>query len=114
VEQVLALSAEYPKLTALEEATRRTTNDEPVWLPFGRDEPWLVRTNSRLGDLPASVVAVRANPIALALGEPGLAGLSTTPPPRARPLGPSLPGLYLLANPRADPVTTGWSLPQQF
>jgi signal transduction histidine kinase len=114
VEQVLALRADYPKLTALEEAARRTTNGDPVWLPFGSDELWLVRRNPRLGGLPASVVAVRARPMVLALEEPGLAGLSTTPAPQARPLGPSLPGLYLVADPRTDPVTTGWSLPQQF
>jgi signal transduction histidine kinase len=114
VEQVLALRAEYPKLAALEEAARRTTNGDPVWLPFGSDELWLVRTNPRLGDLPASVVAVRARPMAFALEEAGLAGLSTTPAPRARPLGPSLPGLYLVADPRADPVARAWSLPQRF
>jgi signal transduction histidine kinase len=114
MEQVLALRDEYAKLATLEEAARRTANGEPMWLPFGREELWLVRTNPRLGDLPASIVAVRARPMVLALEEPGLAGLSTTPAPQAWSLGPSLPGLYLVANPRTDPVTTGWSLPQQF
>jgi signal transduction histidine kinase len=113
VEQVLALRDEYPKLATLEEAARRTTNGEPVWLPFG-PELWLVRTNPRLGDLPASVVAVRAGPIFSALAEPGLAGLSTAPAPRSRPLGPGLPGLYLAAGPLDAPTAEGWSLPQQF
>ncbi len=113
VEQVLALRDEYPKLATLEEAARRTTNGEPVWLPFG-PELWLVRTNPRLGDVPASVVAVRAGPIFSALGEPGLAGLSTAPAPRSRPLGPGLPGLYLVASPLDAPAAAGWNLPQQF
>jgi signal transduction histidine kinase len=113
VEQVLALRDEYPKLATLEEAARRTTNGEPVWLPFG-PELWLVRTNPRLGDLPPSVVAVRAGPIAAALGEPGLAGLSTAPAPQSQPLGPSLPGLYLAASPLDAPAAAGWNLPQQF
>jgi signal transduction histidine kinase len=112
VEQVLLLRDEYPKLTTLEEAARRTTNGEPVWLPFG-PEPWLVRTNPRIGDLAASVVVVRAGPIATALDEPGLVGLSTTPGPENRPLSPAFPGLYLVAP--LEPVEgKGWSLPQQF
>ncbi len=82
MEQVRALAAEYAKLSTLEEAARRTTNGEPVWLPFG-PEPWLVRTNPRLGDLPASVVVVRAGPIFVGLGEPGFAGPSTAPAPGA-------------------------------
>ena len=113
VEQVLALRDEYPKLATLEEAARRTTNGEPVWLPFG-PELWLVRTNPRLGEVPASVVAVRVGPIFSALGEPGLAGLSTAPVPQNRPLGPSLPGLYLVASPLDAPAAAGWNLPQQF
>jgi signal transduction histidine kinase len=114
VEQVLALRDEYPKLATLEEAARRTTNDGPVWLPFGQEELWLVRTNPRLGDLPPSVVAVRAGPIAAALGERGLAGLSAVPAPRSRPLGPGLPGLYLAAHPLDTGAGEGWNLPQQF
>jgi signal transduction histidine kinase len=114
VEQILALRDEYPKLATLEEAARRTTNGEPVWLPFGPEELWLVRTNPRLGEVPASVVAVRADPIFNALGEPGLAGLSTAPVPQSRPLGPSLPGLHLVASPLDTPTAEGWSLPQQF
>lgn len=113
VEQILALRDEYPKLATLEEAARRTTNGEPVWLPFG-PELWLVRTNPRLGEVPASVVAVRVGPIFSALGEPGLAGLSTAPVPQNRPLGPSLPGLYLVASPLDAPAAAGWNLPQQF
>ena len=113
VEQVLALRGEYAKLATLEEAARRTTNGEPVWLSFG-PEPWLVRTNPRLGDLPASVVVVRAGPVSTALGEPGLAGVSTAPAPRSRPLGPSLPGLYVVAHPLDARAAEGWSLPQQF
>jgi len=112
-EQILALRDEYPKLTTLEEAARRTTNGEPVWLPFGT-KPWLVRTNPRLGDLPASVVVVRAEPIATALKEPGLAGLSTAPAPESRPLGPGLPGLYLVAHPLDASASERWNLPQQF
>ncbi len=112
-EQVLALRDEYPKLTTLEEAARRTTNSGPVWLPFGT-EPWLVRTNPRLGDLPASVVVLRAPPIATALEEPGLAGLSTAPAPESRPLGPGLPGLYLVAHPLDASAAERWNLPQQF
>jgi len=114
VEQVLALRDEYPKLATLEEAARRTTNGEPVWLPFGDDELWLVRTNPRLGELPPSVVAVRAEPISSGLEAPGLAGLSAARDPQSRPLGPSFPGLYLAASPLDARATTGWSLPQQF
>ncbi len=113
VEEVLALSDQYARIAALEEAARRTTNGEPVWLPFG-GEPWLLRTNPRLGDVPASVVAVRAGQVATALEEPGLGGLSTTPAPRTRPLGPSLPGLYMVANPLDAPAAEAWSPPQQF
>lgn len=114
VEQVLALRDEYPRLATLEEAARRTTNGEPAWLPFGQEELWLVRTNPRLGDLPPSFVAVRAEPIAAALGEPGLAGLSAAPAPRSRPLGPGLPGLYLAALPLDIAAGEGWNLLQQF
>jgi signal transduction histidine kinase len=114
VEQVLALRDEYPKLATLEEAARRTTSGEPVWLPFGQEELWLVRTNPRLGNLPPSVVAVRAGPITTALGEPRLAGLSTAPSPQARPLRPGLPGLYLAARFLDAPAGEDWSLPQQF
>lgn len=114
VEQGLALRGEYPKLAALEEAARRTTNGDPVWLPFGPDELWLVRRNPRLGEVPGSVVAVRAGQVATALEEPGLGGLSTTPAPRTRPLGPSLPGLYMVANPLDAAAAEAWSPPQQF
>jgi signal transduction histidine kinase len=113
VEQVRALAGEYAKLATLEEAARRTTNGEPVWLPFG-PEPWLVRTNPQLGDLPASVVVVRAGAISSGLEDPGPVGLSTAPAPRSRPLGPALPGLYLLAGPADAPAAEGWNLPQQF
>jgi signal transduction histidine kinase len=112
-ERILALRDEYAKLSALEEAARRTTNGEPVWLPFG-PEPWLVRSNPRLGDLPASVVVVRAGLISAALEEAGLAGLSMAPAPDSRPLGPSLPGLYLVARPLDAAEAEAWSLPQQF
>jgi signal transduction histidine kinase len=114
VEQVLALRDEYSKLATLEEAARRTASGEPVWLPFGPEELWLVRTNPRLGDLPASVLAVRAGPIFVALEEAGVTGLSTAPAPQSRPLGPGLPGLYLVASPLDAPTAEGWNLPQQF
>ena len=57
---------------------------------------------------------VRVGPIFTGLGEPGFAGLSRTPAPGNRPLGPGLPGLYLAANPLDAAAAEGWSLPQQF
>jgi signal transduction histidine kinase len=114
VHQVLALRDEYPKLATLEEAAHRTSNGEAVWLPFGQEDLWLVRTNPRLGHVPASVVALRAGQVTTALEEPGLASLSTAPGPRRRPLGASFPGLYLVASPLGAAPTEGWSLPQQF
>jgi signal transduction histidine kinase len=113
VEQVRALAGEYAKLATLEEAARRTTNGEPVWFPYG-EEPWLVRTNPRLGDLPASVVVVRAGAISANLKDAGPVGLSALPDPRNRPLGSSLPGLYLVGGAADAPTSQGWSLPQQF
>jgi signal transduction histidine kinase len=113
-EQVLALRGEYTRLATLEEAARRATNGEPVWLPFEQADLWLVRTNPSLGELPTSVVVVRAGPVATALEEKSLVGLSTFPGPEGRSLGPTLPGLYLTDAPLTSDEIKGWSLPQQF
>jgi len=67
-ERILELQAQLPRVASAADAAR---NGESVWMAWG-DEPWLVGTSGAIGDLPPTVLAVRAGSFLEALRKSGL------------------------------------------
>ena len=100
LEQSLALQNDFPNLRLTSAATGLSDNSDPVWVSYGND-PWLVGLAPPLGDLPAAIVAVRAEEVFESLDAPqpwsatfpGGVKLLTSGDSPGELLGPQLPGL---------------------